>query len=195
MAYLVLGGSINGMRSFKTLISSWRCLRAIRPSKNSQIGLLSPARRLSLTSNAMMAEKGGPREYRDQYHWIDGAESLEKYRRGGYHPVVIGDILDKRYQIVDKLGAGMPGCTVLGFRPTRLIRSKLIRSKAAKMKQNGRNKVAAPWSGLSDDDPPGIASLPSSYVFRPSQWPSSFTWRRRRPVVGQSLFMYLRCLL
>lgn len=41
-----------------------------------------------------------------KYNWIDGAESLEKYRPGGYHPVMIDDILHGRYRIVDKLGFG-----------------------------------------------------------------------------------------
>ncbi|KAF4182996.1 hypothetical protein CNMCM7927_009373 [Aspergillus lentulus] len=42
----------------------------------------------------------------EEYNWIDGVESLEKYRPGGYHPVMIGDILHARYHIVDKLGFG-----------------------------------------------------------------------------------------
>ncbi|PYH31868.1 kinase-like protein [Aspergillus neoniger CBS 115656] len=41
-----------------------------------------------------------------KYNWIDGAESLEKYRPGGYHPVMVGDLLHDRYRIVDKLGYG-----------------------------------------------------------------------------------------
>lgn len=41
-----------------------------------------------------------------KYDWIDGAESLEKYRPGGYHPVMVGDLLHERYRIVDKLGFG-----------------------------------------------------------------------------------------
>ncbi|KAK2799684.1 hypothetical protein FQN51_006818 [Onygenales sp. PD_10] len=41
-----------------------------------------------------------------EYDWIDGAESLEKYRPGGYHPIMIGDMLRERYRIVDKLGFG-----------------------------------------------------------------------------------------
>ncbi|PYI04456.1 kinase domain protein [Aspergillus sclerotiicarbonarius CBS 121057] len=40
------------------------------------------------------------------YNWIDGAESLEKYGPGGYHPIMIGDVLRGRYRIVDKLGFG-----------------------------------------------------------------------------------------
>lgn len=41
-----------------------------------------------------------------KYHWIDGVESLELYKPGGYHPVAINDLLHKRYRIVDKLGFG-----------------------------------------------------------------------------------------
>lgn len=41
-----------------------------------------------------------------EYHWIDGVECLEIYEPGGYHPVMINDILHKRYRIVDKLGYG-----------------------------------------------------------------------------------------
>ncbi|RAK87346.1 kinase-like protein [Aspergillus costaricaensis CBS 115574] len=44
--------------------------------------------------------------YPKYYNWIDGAESLEKYRPGGYHPNMIGDLLHDRYRIVDKLGYG-----------------------------------------------------------------------------------------
>ncbi|KAL2756966.1 hypothetical protein ACRALDRAFT_1075710 [Sodiomyces alcalophilus JCM 7366] len=40
------------------------------------------------------------------YEWIDSLESLEDYRPGGYHPVVIGDILGDRYRIINKLGFG-----------------------------------------------------------------------------------------
>ncbi|KAF7182862.1 hypothetical protein CNMCM7691_002606 [Aspergillus felis] len=42
----------------------------------------------------------------EEYNWIDGVESLEKYRPGGYHPIMIGDMLHARYHIVDKLGFG-----------------------------------------------------------------------------------------
>ncbi|XP_044717144.1 kinase [Hirsutella rhossiliensis] len=37
-------------------------------------------------------------------NFIDGVEAIEKYRPGGYHPIAIGDVLHKRYRIVDKLG-------------------------------------------------------------------------------------------
>jgi hypothetical protein len=40
------------------------------------------------------------------YHWINGVERLELYRPGGYHPVLIDDLLHDRYRIVEKLGFG-----------------------------------------------------------------------------------------
>lgn len=41
-----------------------------------------------------------------RYHWIDGVERLERYVPGGYHPVMLGDLLHHRYRVVDKLGFG-----------------------------------------------------------------------------------------
>lgn len=43
---------------------------------------------------------------RNEYNWVDGAESLGKYQPGGYHPIMIGDVLHDRYRVVDKLGFG-----------------------------------------------------------------------------------------
>lgn len=41
-----------------------------------------------------------------EYRWIDGVGRLELYEPGGYHPVLIDDLLQDRYRIVDKLGFG-----------------------------------------------------------------------------------------
>ncbi|KAI1483538.1 kinase-like protein [Daldinia eschscholtzii] len=46
------------------------------------------------------------KDCRFEYDWIEGVESLEKYRPGGYHPITIGDTLGGQYCIVDKLGFG-----------------------------------------------------------------------------------------
>lgn len=41
-----------------------------------------------------------------EYQYIEGVEKLEQYRPGGYHPVLIGDVLSDRYRVVHKLGYG-----------------------------------------------------------------------------------------
>ncbi|KAK7983240.1 hypothetical protein PG989_010642 [Apiospora arundinis] len=41
-----------------------------------------------------------------EYEWIEGVEPLELYEPGGYHPVMVDDVLHRRYRIVDKLGHG-----------------------------------------------------------------------------------------
>ena len=51
-----------------------------------------------------------------KYRWIDGAERLERYQPGGYHPVLIGDVLEKRYRVVHKLGYGTYSTIWIGVR-------------------------------------------------------------------------------
>ncbi|KAM4060614.1 hypothetical protein HRG_001836 [Hirsutella rhossiliensis] len=43
---------------------------------------------------------------RIEYRWIDGVERLEMYEPGGFHPVMINDVLHNRYRVVAKLGYG-----------------------------------------------------------------------------------------
>ncbi|KAJ5360386.1 hypothetical protein N7517_009577 [Penicillium concentricum] len=43
---------------------------------------------------------------RAEYDWIEGVERLEEYQPGGYHPIMVGDVLHGRYKIADKLGFG-----------------------------------------------------------------------------------------
>lgn len=38
--------------------------------------------------------------------FVDGTERLDKYVLGGLHPVVVGDRIHDRYEVVDKLGHG-----------------------------------------------------------------------------------------
>ncbi|KAK9238400.1 kinase-like protein, partial [Lipomyces kononenkoae] len=44
---------------------------------------------------------------------LEGVERLEKYGPGGYHPIVIGDVLQTRYKVVHKLGYGTYSTTWL----------------------------------------------------------------------------------
>ncbi|EGE77728.2 CMGC/SRPK protein kinase [Blastomyces dermatitidis ATCC 18188] len=60
----------------------------------------------SYSSTVMSRGEEDGREHRFAYNWINGAESLERYKPGGYHPIMIGDMLHERYRIVDKLGFG-----------------------------------------------------------------------------------------
>ncbi|KKK12035.1 hypothetical protein AOCH_007679 [Aspergillus ochraceoroseus] len=74
-------------------------LRGQRPEAYLVRPLASYSRKMFLNE-----EDPGGRQF--QYNWIDGVESLEKYRPGGFHPIMIGDVLRGRYRIIDKLGFG-----------------------------------------------------------------------------------------
>ncbi|KDE85195.1 hypothetical protein AO1008_00556 [Aspergillus oryzae 100-8] len=50
---------------------------------------------------------------------IDSTESLEKYKPGGYHPIMIDDTLHGRYRVVDKLDFG-------GYSTVWLARDNLL---------------------------------------------------------------------
>lgn len=43
---------------------------------------------------------------RPRYKHVDDVERLDAYEVGGYHPIQIGDCLDDKYKIIDKLGHG-----------------------------------------------------------------------------------------
>ena len=45
-----------------------------------------------------MSLKSSP-ESSAEYRWVDGVECLEMYQPGGYHPVMIDDLLHDRYLI------------------------------------------------------------------------------------------------
>jgi serine/threonine-protein kinase SRPK3 len=59
-----------------------------------------------------------------EYCWIDGVERLELYEPGGYHPVMVNDLLHNRYRIVDKLGFG-------GYSTIWLARDEMVKRYVA----------------------------------------------------------------
>ncbi|KAJ6169706.1 hypothetical protein N7497_002549 [Penicillium chrysogenum] len=69
-----------------------------------------------------------------KYNWIKGVETLELYQPGGYHPVMVGDVLHDRYHIADKLGFGAYS-TVWLARDTRLNRYVTLKVSIADMVQ------------------------------------------------------------
>lgn len=48
-----------------------------------------------------------------EYVPVEEVERLEKYQPGGYHPIMIGDILQSRYRVAHKLGYGTYSTTWL----------------------------------------------------------------------------------
>lgn len=48
-----------------------------------------------------------------KYVPLEEVERLEKYQPGGYHPILIGDVLRSRYRVVHKLGYGTYSTTWL----------------------------------------------------------------------------------
>ncbi|KAJ5116178.1 hypothetical protein N7456_000526 [Penicillium angulare] len=56
------------------------------------------------TTSTVSNESGRNPIFRPLYHYIEDMEPLERYGSGGYHPVLIGDRFQDRYQVVQKLG-------------------------------------------------------------------------------------------
>ncbi|EJP66483.1 protein kinase domain protein [Beauveria bassiana ARSEF 2860] len=82
-------------------------LRALhRPNNNLHFAILALSKRLAFSSSARVAGQKPPKEFHEKYDWIENVENLERYDNGGFHPVTIGDVINKRYRVVDKLGYG-----------------------------------------------------------------------------------------
>lgn len=86
--------------------SSPSCPLSIYYFRKLRCRLFTPLNFVSYLSADMSGGKEDRRDTHFEYNWIDGVETLEKYRPGGYHPIMIGDMLHGRYRIVDKLGFG-----------------------------------------------------------------------------------------
>ncbi|KAJ5443370.1 hypothetical protein N7445_004483 [Penicillium cf. griseofulvum] len=96
-----------------------------------------------------------------EYDWIEGVERLEEYQPGGYHPIVVGDILHGRYQIVDKLGFGGYS-TVWLARDTHLNRYVTLKVNIADSVQHETKVLRAMSAPPSSSSPvhPGRGLVP-----------------------------------
>ncbi|KAJ5950798.1 uncharacterized protein N7479_009211 [Penicillium vulpinum] len=61
--------------------------------------------------NFSSSAESGPLPFK--YVPIEEVERLEKYQPGGYHPILIGDVLHSRYRVAHKLGYGAYSTTWL----------------------------------------------------------------------------------
>lgn len=95
---------------------------------------------------------------RVKYDWIKGVETLEEYQPGGYHPIMIGDVLHNRYHIVDKLGFGGYS-TVWLARDTYLNRYVTLKISVANSIQH-ETKVLKALSALPPSEHPGRGLVP-----------------------------------
>ncbi|EEP78338.1 predicted protein [Uncinocarpus reesii 1704] len=98
-----------------------------------------------------------------EYDWIDGAESLERYRPGGYHPIVIDDVLHDRYQVVDKLGFGGYSTTWLAW-DLRLQKYAAVKVRSAGSPSNEARVLRVLSSSLGSTSP--SSSIHSSSEIR-----------------------------
>lgn len=63
------------------------------------------------SKNFSSSADSGPIPFK--YVPIEEVERLEKYQSGGYHPILIGDVLQSRYRVAHKLGYGAYSTTWL----------------------------------------------------------------------------------
>ncbi|KAI1842580.1 hypothetical protein JX266_011193 [Neoarthrinium moseri] len=82
-------------------------------------------------------------------------ESIGEYRKGGHHPIDIGDILNDRYQVFNKLGDGGYGIVWLCFdQKTDLWRAvKILRADQS----NPESQELKFWNEFAAEDQPAFA--------------------------------------
>ncbi|KAJ5197029.1 hypothetical protein N7449_007508 [Penicillium cf. viridicatum] len=101
-------------------------------------------------------------KHRVKYDWIEGVETLEEYQPGGYHPIMVGDVLHSRYHITDKLGFGAYS-TVWLARDTYLNRYVTLKINVASSIQHETKVLRAlsspPPSSSSEHPGRGLVPL------------------------------------
>ena len=82
------------------------------PHLKDKAGVLSNLRKRISTGDGISKTRKQPKsssaqqELSDEEDYSDIEENPKDYKRGGYHPIKISDILNNRYQVVHKLGWG-----------------------------------------------------------------------------------------
>ncbi|KAL2835575.1 hypothetical protein BJY01DRAFT_238750 [Aspergillus pseudoustus] len=115
----------------------WKISRYLTPGLSilGDLGLESASDR-SLNSNPTF-----------RYNWIDGAERVEKYRPGCYHPIMISDVLHSRYRIVGKLGF-MGYSTVWLARGSQSSQTRILWTLSEPGKSSSSSPVHLVWSAI-----------------------------------------------
>lgn len=94
-----------------------------------------------------------------KYVPIEEVERLDKYQPGGYHPIMIGDVLQSRYRVTHKLGYGT-------YSTTWLCRdhqsNKYVAVKVGTAESNTQEADVLDYlNDSSPPDHPGRAMIPS----------------------------------
>lgn len=82
------------------------CLSRQAPRVRIWFSAMHPGFAPTFLSTMSTMRGGDARIRRPTYNPISDVEPLENYVPGGYHPIMIGDVLRGRYRVVDKLGFG-----------------------------------------------------------------------------------------
>ncbi|KAI9036249.1 kinase-like domain-containing protein [Aspergillus affinis] len=96
---------------------------------------------------------------RIEYNWIKGVETLEEYRPGGYHPIMIGDLLHNRYRIADELGSGGYS-TVWLARDTQLNQYVALKVNVSDSQPRETRVLKGLSASISSSIHPGRSSVP-----------------------------------
>ncbi|KAI1264431.1 kinase-like domain-containing protein [Xylariaceae sp. FL1019] len=137
-----------------------------------------------------------------------GLENVQRYNKGGFHPVILGDVLDGRYQVVGKLGSGGFG-TVWMCRELKLKHWRAVKIMTADHSTDPRemkifdrlletstpeelekSSIGAPLETFWVEGPNGKHLC----LVTPIYGPSISDWRRRQDALDSELHSTLTAI-
>ena len=95
------------------------------------------------------------------YQWLEFVEDLEDYRKGGYHPVRIGDVYsERRYRVIHKLGFGSYSTVWLARdqKMNRYVALKIIMAESSFA--SSESQILHHLNSKYDPSLPGYSYLP-----------------------------------